>query len=224
VEDKKSEKTNAGKVELHFDKATYSWKAEKKEETSKGDKNYKYTEAKKGIEEEDDEQVNVLEDLSFSANPGDLIAVIGTVGAGKSSLLFSIMRETILKSGISKINGKLAYVEQEPFILSCTVKDNILFGNEFNEERFDKAISGANLIHDVAQLEKGVDTMIGERGINISGGQKARISFARAIYQDADIYLLDDPLSAVDPPVAQKIFNEGIRGALEGKIRILVTH
>lgn len=111
----------------------------------------------------------------------------------------SVMQETSLTKGSIDVKGRIAYVEQEPFILSATVKQNILFGKEFNKARFEKAIIVSQLQQDVAIFNKGVETTIGERGINISGGQKARISLARAIYSDADIVLLDDPLSAVDP-------------------------
>lgn len=95
--------------------------------------------------------------------------------------------------------GNIAYVEQEPYIYSTTIKDNILFGKKYNEELFNKALEVSQMKRDVEQFANGADTVIGERGINISGGQKARISLARAVYSEADIYLLDDPLSAVDP-------------------------
>ena len=115
-------------------------------------------------------------------------------------------------------------MEQEPFIYSTTIEENICFGLQFLESRFERAVVGAQLKDDLQNFSNGWKTVIGERGINISGGQKARISLARAIYQDADIYLLDDPLSAVDPAVANGIFAKGIRGALKNKCVILVTH
>ena len=115
-------------------------------------------------------------------------------------------------------------MEQEPFIYSATIEDNICFGLEVDRERFNRAVTAAQLIGDLPNFSNGWKTVIGERGINISGGQKARISLARAIYQDADIYLLDDPLSAVDPAVANGIFEKAILGALRSKCVILVTH
>ena len=101
-------------------------------------------------------------------------------------------------------------MEQEPFIISGTVKENIILGNEFDQERFDEVIELCWLEHDLKILHNGADTEIGERGINVSGGQKARISLARAVYSNSDIYLLDDPLSAVDPDVADKLYSQCI--------------
>lgn len=107
-----------------------------------------------------------------------------------------------------KVNGRIAYVEQEPFIISGTLKDNILFGGEYDETKFNKVIESCCLEHDLQIFNRGADTEIGERGINASGGQKARISLARAVYSDADIYLLDDPISAVDPDVAGNLYKK----------------
>jgi len=134
------------------------------------------------------------------------------------------MEETNLVKGTRKINGSIAYVEQEPFIFSGTVKKNILFGLPYDKERFERAVRAAELVRDISIFGKGVETTIGERGINVSGGQKSRISLARAVYSDADIILLDDPLSAVDPEVANKLFRNCIRTVLKDKIVILVTH
>lgn len=115
-------------------------------------------------------------------------------------------------------------MEQEPFIISGTLKQNILFGEPFDEDRFAEAVRVCCLEHDLTIFNRGADTEIGERGINASGGQKARISLARAVYADADIYLLDDPLSAVDPDVAGKLFKQCIEGKLKQKCVVLVTH
>jgi ABC-type multidrug transport system fused ATPase/permease subunit len=105
-----------------------------------------------------------------------------------------------------QVTGNIAYVEQEPFIISGSLKDNILFGNEYDKIKFDRTIEACCLEHDLLIFNRGIDTEIGERGINASGGQKARISLARAVYADADIYLLDDPISAVDPDVASNLY------------------
>lgn len=113
--------------------------------------------------------------------------------------MHSILEETRHISGTKSIKGSIAYVEQEPFILPGTIKENILFGKIYDEEMFEFVVEASCLKTDLSLFKKGSDTVIGERGINISGGQKARISLARAIYSEADIYLLDDPLSAVDP-------------------------
>ena len=109
------------------------------------------------------------------------------------------MDETVQKGGSKQIRGSIAFVEQEPFIFSASVKDNILFGLDYDELRFNKTVEVTQLSRDLDILGNGADTVIGEKGVNISGGQKARISLARAVYSNADIVLLDDPLSAVDP-------------------------
>ena len=166
----------------------------------------------------------VLSEINLNLGHSDLLLVAGRIGTGKTTLLFSILDETIKKGGTQKVKGKVAYVEQEPFIFSATVADNITFGKKFNQERFDASVKAAQLESDLGNLSNGANTVIGERGINISGGQRARISLARAVYSDADIYLLDDPLSAVDPQVANAIFKECILGALKNKCVILVTH
>ena len=167
---------------------------------------------------------SVLKNISITLMPSDLLVVVGKIGSGKTSLLYSIMDETVKRSGTHRVRGRLAYVEQEPFIFSGTIKDNICYGLEYAETRFRKAVVASQLDGDRDQFANGWDTTIGERGINVSGGQKARISLARALYLDADIYLLDDPLSAVDPPVANGIFNKAIKEALADKCVILVTH
>ena len=109
-----------------------------------------------------------------------------------------------------KTRGRIAYVEQEPFIMSASVKDNITFGLPFDESKFINTIEVCWLEPDIQSFEYGIETQIGERGINISGGQKARVSLARAVYSDADIYLLDDPLSALDHKVGKEIFEKCI--------------
>ena len=116
------------------------------------------------------------------------------------------MNELEITQGDLKLNGTISYVEQEPFIISETVKNNILFGNQYNYDKLNRVIDLCCLTEDIQQLKHGLETKIGERGINISGGQKARISLARAVYSDSDIYLLDDPLSALDPHVGSLIY------------------
>lgn len=169
--------------------------------------------------------VHTLTDITFSIKPGELVCVVGGVGSGKSSLLSAIMGEIGLKKGsVYRGSDDVAYHCQQPWILNATLKENILFGLPFEEERFENAIDAACLHADIASLPDGLDTEIGEKGINLSGGQKARISFARTVYRNADIYLLDDPLSAVDAHVGMHLFTKGICGALKGKTVVLVTH
>ena len=151
-------------------------------------------------------QTNNLIDINLEANKTDLIAIIGQVGSGKTTLLAAIMNELIVVSGEAKTRGKIWYVEQEPFITSQSVKENILFGEPYEEEKFNKVIKACWLDTDIAIFKNGIETLIGERGIDISGGQKARISLARAAYSNSDIYLLDDPLSALDQKVGKKIY------------------
>ena len=166
----------------------------------------------------------IITGLNLDLKSGDFLTVVGQVGCGKTTLLYTVMQETIVQAGKTSIAGSIAYVEQEPFIFSASVQKNIMFGLEYNKERMEKAVKVAQLTRDLEILGNGINTVIGERGVNISGGQKARISLARAVYSNADIVLLDDPLSAVDPEVANRIFNECILGALKDKLVILVTH
>lgn len=165
-----------------------------------------------------------LNNVSVEANPGELVVVIGSVGSGKSSLLMSMLGEMHVKQGQVYRGGKIAYVEQEPWIFSGTFQENIILDKEFDEEKYLIAVNNSALRDDLEKLPIGDKTMIGEKGNNISGGQKARLALARAIYSDADIYLLDDPLSAVDSKVAKFIFENAIIGCLSNKTRVLVTH
>ena len=171
-----------------------------------------------------DEPTNNLINITLEAERQDFIAVIGPVGWGKTTLFNAIMNELEILKGDVKVYGTVSYVEQEPFITSDTVKGNILFGQEYDKDKLDLAIRVWWLGEDIRQLKEGLETKIGEKGINISGGQKARISLARAIYSDADIYLLDDPLSALDQRVGTEIYNRCIRGYLKDKCVILATH
>lgn len=176
------------------------------------------------IKDTDPESKVILDDVNLDLKKGSMICVVGKVGCGKTTLLQTIMNECVLLRGTSQIAGTIAYVEQEPFIVSATVRENITFGHPFNQERMDRAITLAQLTNDVQIFAKGLDTIIGDRGVNVSGGQKARISLARAIYSDADIMLFDDPLSAVDPKVAKKIFEECVLEGCKDKCVVLVTH
>ena len=177
-----------------------------------------------GVNSEQSTYRMVNKELNFEIENGALITVIGKVGSGKSSLLATIMEETKIVSGKMERGGTIAYVEQEPCILSDSVRNNILFGLPLDEVRLHEVIDLCELTEDLKLFARGLDTQIGERGVNISGGQKARLALARACYSDADIYLLDDRLSAVDPHVAQRLFSNCIQGFLRHKARVLVTH
>ena len=127
-------------------------------------------------------------------------------------------------SGEISCTGKMAFVSQTPWVFSGTVRENIVFGMKFDEEKFNKIIKACDLVKDVASFQKRDLTEIGQRGVILSGGHRARVSLARAIYSDADIFLLDDPLSAVDAKVGKHLFDKCIKEFLAGRVRILVTH
>lgn len=167
-----------------------------------------------------------LKNINVRINKGELVAIVGTVGSGKSSLISAFLGEMNKVSGNVNILGKIAYVSQQAWIQNATLRDNILFGKPYDRDLYDRVVSACALKQDFEMLPAGDETEIGEKGINLSGGQKQRVSLARAVYNDADIYLLDDPLSAVDSHVGKHIFEEVIstKGLLGSKIRVLVTH
>ena len=167
---------------------------------------------------------STLRSINFHAVPGSLTCIVGTVGSGKSSLLNALLGELRKTSGSIDIRGRISYAPQIPFLLHTTVRENITFGQDFDEERYARTIETCALQADFDVLVAGDLTVIGERGINLSGGQKARIAMARAVYSNADIVLLDDPLSAVDAHVGHKLFNDCIKVLLKDKTVLLVTH
>jgi ABC-type multidrug transport system fused ATPase/permease subunit len=169
---------------------------------------------------------STLSGISLSVSNGKLLAIVGRVGSGKSSLLFGILGEMLKLSGTVQLRGNVAYTAQTPWLLSATVKENILFGAEYDEELYETVIEACALVDDLAMLEDGDETQVGENGVALSGGQKARVSLARAIYARADVYLLDDPLSSVDAHVARHLFDKviGPNGLLRGKARIMCTN
>ena len=166
----------------------------------------------------------ILCDVSFDVPARSLIVVTGPVGSGKSTLLSSIAGEVTISSGTIVYSGNIAYVPQKPWLFSGSVRDNILFGKSYDENKFANIVEVCNLQKDIKRLPRGDLTFVGERGAVLSGGQRARVSLARAVYADADLYLLDDPLSAVDAKVGEHIFNKCICDQLCDKIRILVSH
>ncbi|KAF9973812.1 hypothetical protein BGZ73_002947 [Actinomortierella ambigua] len=166
----------------------------------------------------------VLHNISISIKRGSLTAVVGRVGEGKSSLVGALLGEMYMYSGTIRSFGSLAYVAQSAWILNDTVRNNILFGRDYDKERYLQVIKACALVPDFKMLINGDRTVIGEKGINLSGGQRQRISIARAVYANADVYIFDDPLSAVDAHVGQHIFEEAISKILAGKTRILVTN
>ncbi|KAI6229423.1 ATP-binding cassette sub-family C member 8 [Aphelenchoides besseyi] len=172
----------------------------------------------------DHDSYPTLNDLNVEIKKGSLTAVIGRIGSGKSSLIQALLGQMYRRDGWSQVDGRIAYVPQQSWIQNMTVRDNILFSQEYKEDVYNKIIERCALKPDVAALAAGDLTEIGEKGINLSGGQKQRISLARAVYSDADIYLLDDTLSAVDNTVSRSIFEGVITGLLAKKTRVFVTH
>ncbi|XP_050957855.1 multidrug resistance-associated protein 1 isoform X2 [Labeo rohita] len=167
-----------------------------------------------------------LKRINVRIPEGALVAVVGHVGSGKSSLLSALLGEMHKQEGSVSIKGSVAYVPQQAWIQNATLKDNILFGREAKESWYQKVVEACALLPDLEILPGGDSTEIGEKGVNLSGGQKQRVSVARAVYCNCAVYLLDDPLSAVDAHVGKHIFEKviGPQGLLQGRTRVLVTH
>uniref|UniRef100_A0A4W4G3P0 ABC-type glutathione-S-conjugate transporter n=1 Tax=Electrophorus electricus TaxID=8005 RepID=A0A4W4G3P0_ELEEL len=167
-----------------------------------------------------------LKRVNVEVPHGSVVAVVGHVGSGKSSLLSAMLGETEKRSGHVTVKGSVAYVPQQAWIQNTTLRENIVFGQERRESWYHRVLEACALLPDLDVLPGGDATEIGEKGLNLSGGQKQRVSLARAVYRTADVYLLDDPLSAVDPHVGQHIFHKviGPKGILRDKTRVLVTH
>uniref|UniRef100_K3WNL0 Multidrug resistance-associated protein 1 n=1 Tax=Globisporangium ultimum (strain ATCC 200006 / CBS 805.95 / DAOM BR144) TaxID=431595 RepID=K3WNL0_GLOUD len=166
----------------------------------------------------------LLKNVNVEVKKGDFVVVHGAVGSGKSSLCSALLGEMEKLSGSVFVRGRVAYYSQQTWIQNLTIRDNILFGNAFNPQRYEKVLDACGLLPDLKQLPAGDATEIGQKGINLSGGQKARLSLARACYSDADLFILDSPLAAVDAVVQSEIFSKCICGLLEDKTIILVTH
>ncbi|XP_034896791.1 ABC transporter C family member 2 isoform X1 [Populus alba] len=168
---------------------------------------------------------HTLSNINLDVPIGSLVAVVGSTGEGKTSLVSAMLGELPATSDASVvIRGTVAYVPQVSWIFNATVRDNILFGSPFDSARYEKAIDVTALQHDLDLLPGGDLTEIGERGVNISGGQKQRVSMARAVYSNSDVYIFDDPLSALDAHVGRQVFDKCIKGELSRKTRILVTN
>ncbi|KAJ7607370.1 multidrug resistance-associated ABC transporter [Roridomyces roridus] len=174
---------------------------------------------------EEDEKPFELNDLKLRIPRGSFVAIVGRVGSGKSSVLQAMIGEMRRTDGTVAFGGSIAYVPQTAWIRNATLRQNVVFGQDDDEEKFRKVIKACSLEHDLEVLPHGEDTEIGERGINLSGGQKARVSLARAAYSNTDVVLLDDPLSAVDSYVGKSILDQCIlHGPLANRTRVLVTH
>jgi ABC-type multidrug transport system fused ATPase/permease subunit len=165
----------------------------------------------------------VLRDMHLQVQPGHFCFVVGRVGSGKTSLLHAILGELDTLQGDTSVGGRLSYAAQSAFLQPATLRENILFGAEYSEPRYSRVIHACALEADLATFPAGDATQVGERGITLSGGQKQRVGLARCIYQDADVYLLDDPLSAVDAHVAQHLMEFVVCGMLrEGRKTVVM--
>ncbi|KAH9112446.1 hypothetical protein LEN26_013282, partial [Aphanomyces euteiches] len=174
--------------------------------------------------ETDTEEGPILHDINLQCSNNTLYAVVGAVGSGKSTLISAILGDARCTKGSVHRFGSIAYVGQQPFIQNATLRENITFGLNFDFEKYQNAIRVSCLADDLKILPGGDMTEIGEKGINLSGGQRTRVAIARAVYQDADIYLLDDPLAAVDAHVGSVIFKQCIKNGLKDKLVVLVTN
>uniref|UniRef100_A0ABI7W7Q2 ATP binding cassette subfamily C member 12 n=1 Tax=Felis catus TaxID=9685 RepID=A0ABI7W7Q2_FELCA len=177
-----------------------------------------------GPEEQSGSPTSVLHNISFVVRKGKILGICGNVGSGKSSLIAALLGQMQLQQGIVALNGTVAYVSQQAWIFHGNVRENILFGEKYDHQRYQHTVRVCALQKDLSNLPYGDLTEIGERGLNLSGGQRQRISLARAVYSNHEIYLLDDPLSAVDAHVGKYVFEECIKKTLSGKTIVLVTH
>lgn len=167
-----------------------------------------------------------LKDVTLRVNRGEIHAVVGSVGSGKSSILSAILGEMTHLDGIRKVSGTIAYVPQTAWILNQTIRGNILYGLDYDRNKYDKVLRACELKRDVYTLPRCDATVVGENGTALSGGQRARVCLARALYQDCDIYLLDEPFSAIDGAVASNMYEKifGAQGPLCKKTVVFVTH
>uniref|UniRef100_A0A8C4X866 ATP binding cassette subfamily C member 12 n=1 Tax=Erpetoichthys calabaricus TaxID=27687 RepID=A0A8C4X866_ERPCA len=203
-----------------LEKATLSWKRPH-DKAAQDEKNNGGTKNQNGAVYHTQDTAN-LRNINLTLKK--VLGICGNVGGGKSSLISAILGQMHLLHGSVAVDGKYAYASQQAWIFHGTVRSNIVMGQPFDEKRYQRAIYACCLKPDLAILPYGDMTEIGERGLNLSGGQKQRISLARAVYSNRDIFLLDDPLSAVDAHVGKHIFEDCIKKELKGKTVILVTH
>ena len=166
-----------------------------------------------------------LKDIDMTIKQGQLVAVVGKIGCGKSSLLRALLGELYPLPGTKiELKGQVSYVAQRNWIESKTIRENIIFGEVYDEDRYINSVKYSGLEDDLKILSKGDDTFLGDSGVNLSGGQKLRVALARAFYSNQDIYLLDDPISSLDINVGTMVMEKGIVDFLKGKTRIVTTH
>lgn len=169
-------------------------------------------------------EIKTLRNLKINILGGTLCMVVGPTGAGKSSLIQLLLGELPVENGRICVGGSTAYASQEPWLFLSTIRKNIIFDQQYDPELYSVVVKCCALEKDFKLLPYGDKTLVGERGVSLSGGQRARINLARAIYRNSDVYLLDDPLSSVDSHVGKEVFENCVLRFLKGKTRILVTH
>lgn len=173
---------------------------------------------------ESDKRKRHIENVNAQVTEQQFVGIVGNVGSGKTTLLNAILGELEILQGNVEVNGTISYASQEAWIFESSVRENIVFVEKYDEERYKAVLHACELEEDVLLFSHGDSTIVGERGISLSGGQKARINLARAVYRKADIYVFDDPLSAVDSQVGKRLLEKCFKRFLSDKIRILVTH
>ncbi|XP_069613612.1 ATP-binding cassette sub-family C member 5-like [Ranitomeya imitator] len=166
----------------------------------------------------------ILRNITFSLQKGKLVGICGSVGCGKTSLILSILGQMTLLEGKMSVSGSIAYAAQQAWIFNASLKENVLFGEEYDEEKYKSTLDACCLYPDIQCLPDGDLTEIGERGVNLSGGQRQRISLARALYSSNTMVLLDDPLSAVDVYVGAELFSKAIKTGMQNRSVLYVTH
>ena len=180
-------------------------------------------EDKEEVREENEEQT-YLKDINLKVGKGEFTVLIGQTASGKSSVVKALMGQMKTLEGSVTKNGRVAYISQQAFLVNETLRNNIVFGSEYDEEKYERIVRICQLETDIEMLPAGDQTEIGERGINLSGGQKQRVSIARAVYSDSDIYLIDDCLSALDAHVGKAILEQVFFDHLKDKTRLMVSH
>ncbi|KAF4321003.1 hypothetical protein JM18_004513 [Phytophthora kernoviae] len=171
-------------------------------------------------------QTTVLTNVNLQVNTGELVVIHGKAGAGKTTLLTSLLGEVTCVSGSVFLSPKykVAYCSEQPWLQTLSIKDNVIFGSTYDESKYYRVLDACCLLEDLESLPDGDDTMIGPKGINLSGGQKSRIALARTLYSDADLYLLDRPLASADAIVQSDVFRKCFLELLRYKTVIVATH
>lgn len=219
------QETSEDDFAVKIESGNFYWRDEVKEEyTKKEIKRYLGDVVNEEVINLREKEV-ILRNINLEIKKGELVAIIGNVGSGKSSLLSAILSEMnySLNSNI-KLNGRVSYTSQTPFLTNFTIKENIIFGEKFNKKKYERILEISGLSQDLKSIENGNELIIKEDTANLSGGQKMRISLARAFYKDSDIYIFDDPISALDKHVRSLVFKKAILEELKGKTRVVAMN